>query len=263
METPSPGDYLSAMVTSWTVVREAHSGVTDQAASARGRLLLHYGGAAYRYLLGALRDRDAADDVFQEFALRLLRGDFRRADSRRGRFRDFIKTALFHLVVDHQRRRRGTVSLPPDEIGPAAEVPPTSEAEREFLRGWRDEMLGRTWEALDRAERRTGQPFYTTLRFRAEHPEMRSPELAERLGGRWHRQISSEAVRQLLHRARVLFADLLLAEVAMTLERPDREGLEQELIDLELIGYCRPALERLDRIGPSPWASGGPQNHAE
>jgi RNA polymerase sigma factor (sigma-70 family) len=248
MDTASRGDYLSRLATSWSVVREAHAGESDRAASARGRLLLHYGGAAYRYLLGALRDRDAADELFQEFALRLLRGDFHRADPQRGRFRDFVKTALFHLIVDHQRRRRGIVALPPDEIGPAAEAPATSEADREFLRGWRDELLTRAWEALARAERRAGQPFYTTLRFRADHPEMKSPELAEQLGARWGRRVTSDAVRQMLHRARVLFADLLLGEVARTLDRPSREDLERELIDLGLFEYCRPAVGRLDRV---------------
>ena len=37
-------------------------------------------GAAYRYLLGAVHDPDAADDLCQDFAVRFLRGDFRRAD---------------------------------------------------------------------------------------------------------------------------------------------------------------------------------------
>ena len=48
-------------------------------------------------------DADLADEMFQEFALRLVRGDFRNADAARGRFRFFLKTALYHLVVDAQR----------------------------------------------------------------------------------------------------------------------------------------------------------------
>ncbi len=40
------------------------------------------------------------------------------------------------------------------------------------------------------------------------------------------------------------FADFLLQEVARSLQTSERDRLEQELIDLELLAYCRPALER-------------------
>src|SRR3712207_7176976 len=49
------------------------------------------------------RSEAAAEELLQEFAVRFLRGDFRRADPQRGRFRDYVKTALIHLVIDHQR----------------------------------------------------------------------------------------------------------------------------------------------------------------
>ena len=53
-------------------------------------------------------------------------------------------------------------------------------------------------------------------------------------------------VRQMLHRARERFADLLVEEVAQTLGDPTDERLEEELIDLELYEYCRVALRRRD-----------------
>ncbi|MBV8265921.1 MAG: hypothetical protein JO252_06210, partial [Planctomycetaceae bacterium] len=52
--------------------------------------------------------------------------------------------------------------------------------------------------------------------------------------------------RQALHRARERFADLLIDQVANTLGDSD---VEQELIDLGLIDYCRPALRRRARGG--------------
>src|SRR5262245_41794459 len=89
---------LSRITTLWSLVYEAHGDAADAAKAAQHRLMDRYGGAAHRYLLGALRDADAADDLFQDFSLRFLRGDFRNADPERGRFRDFVKTALFHLI---------------------------------------------------------------------------------------------------------------------------------------------------------------------
>ncbi len=49
-------------------------------------------------------------------------------------------------------------------------------------------------------------------------------------------------ISQALHRAK--FADLLLEEVAASLEPPTRENVEEELRDLDLLPYCQPALKR-------------------
>jgi hypothetical protein len=51
-------------------------------------------------------------------------------------------------------------------------------------------------------------------------------------------------VRQVLLHARRRFEDLLVEEVAGSLEDPTPERVEQELIALDLLGYCRPGLER-------------------
>src|SRR5262245_44520612 len=89
---------LSGIATQWTAVFRAHGETTDSAVSARNRLMLRYSGAVYRYLLGAVRDPDVASDLCQEFAVKFLRGDFRRAAPERGRFRDYVKSALVNLV---------------------------------------------------------------------------------------------------------------------------------------------------------------------
>jgi RNA polymerase sigma-70 factor (ECF subfamily) len=96
-------DRLSQMSTAWTAFFQAHEGPDEATKAARRDLILRYSGPVHRYLMASLRDPDAADEVYQEFALRLVRGDFRRASPDRGRFRDFLKTTLYHLIVDHQR----------------------------------------------------------------------------------------------------------------------------------------------------------------
>jgi RNA polymerase sigma-70 factor (ECF subfamily) len=237
---------LSQLATLWSVVCQAHQGPEDAMRSARQRLLERYGGVVHRYLLGALREPDAADELFQEFALHFLRGDFRRADPERGRFRNFLKTALFRLVV-HYRRRRQKQPLPlrddAIEVG-VAEPQPVEVSEQDFLRCCRDEYLARAWNALEQIQASTGQPFYAVLRFRADNPDMPSPEMAETLSLRLGRPLTSAGVRQLLHRARERFADTLLEDVAQSLDQPTEEHLEEELIELQLLDYCRPALQR-------------------
>lgn len=235
-----PSANLGDIATHWTVVRQAHQGGGASVDRAKEELMERYGGAVYRYLLGALRDGHAADDLFQEFALRFLRGDFRNADPQRGRFRDFVKTALYHLIVDHQnRRRRGPAPLPAQELADP-DKPDLYYSEQEFLASWRAEVLGRTWQALDEA----GQPFFDVLRLRAEEPDLSSAAMAERLSVRQGRPLTAEWVRQNLKRARERFANLLLDELARSLDDPSHARLEEELIDLGLLGYCQDALRR-------------------
>src|SRR5205823_186537 len=143
-----------------------------------------YCGAVYRYLLAAVRDPDVAEELSQEFALRFVRGDFKRADPGRGRFRDFVKTALYHLIVDHHRRQQGRPGPLPSASGrlPAAAADPAADAE--FVAHWRGELLGRAWEALAAVQERTGQLFHTVLHWRVTHPDEPAARLAEELGGR-------------------------------------------------------------------------------
>jgi hypothetical protein len=51
-------------------------------------------------------------------------------------------------------------------------------------------------------------------------------------------------VRKTLQRARAKYAELLVAEVARSMDDPTPDELEQELIDLELLPFCRSALGR-------------------
>jgi RNA polymerase sigma-70 factor (ECF subfamily) len=97
---------ISRIETAWTLVREAHQPAEEGVARAQEALLTRYTGAIYRYLLGVLRDANAADEVFQEFALKFVRGAFRNADPERGRFRDFVKKALWNLIHDHRNKAR-------------------------------------------------------------------------------------------------------------------------------------------------------------
>jgi RNA polymerase sigma-70 factor (ECF subfamily) len=237
------GDRLSNISTSWTALRQAHAGEPDEAAAARTLLMERYGGAVRRYLRAALRDPHAADELTQEFALGLVSGALRHADPGRGRFRTYVKSALFHLVAKYRRRQsRQPGPLAADAPEPAA---PPEDGDRLFDEGWRAQLLDRAWQALAQAH----SAGYTVLRFRASHPEMPSAEMAGALAGHLGKPLTAEGVRQLLHRARDRFAELLLDTVAHSLDQPTAETLAEELGELRLLEYCRPALEKR---GPRP-----------
>jgi RNA polymerase sigma-70 factor (ECF subfamily) len=236
---------LSQIETLWSVVcRAGGERAAGGVSVAQQQLLERYGKVAHRYLLGALRDADAADELSQEFALRFVQGSLRGADPQRGRFRDYLKGVLIHLIGDHHRRRRRNPLPLAAEFDPATSAAPM-EADDAFLVSWRDELLNRGWKALLQLEEQSGQRYHTVLRFRAEHAELRSEQMATELGLLLGHSVTAGWVRQTLHRARGKFAAVLIDEVTQTLVDPTLEELEQELIDIGLHEYCRPALEGL------------------
>jgi RNA polymerase sigma factor (sigma-70 family) len=239
------GQNLSQIGTHWTIVRQAHSGSPDLVTRAQQALMERYSGSVYRYLLGALRDRHAADDLFQEFALRFVRGAFRNADPDKGRFRDFVKTSLYHLILDYQKRQRAAPrAMSVEDCGVEPAVVDLHYSEEEFLQSWRQEILCRTWEALAAECAPAKQPHYRVLRLRAENDTLTSAQMAEQLSQQLGQVVNAAWVRQTLRRARDKFADLLLKELADSLDNPSRDRLEQELIDLDLLRYCQQALQQ-------------------
>ena len=237
--------HISRIPTAWSMVRDAHRDHTA-VQFAQQRLLERYGGAVRRYALSALRSEDAAEEVFQDFALKFIRGDFSGANPERGRFRAFVKTIVYRMIVDYQRRskKRGLEGPMHSNIAePEIDAAPSGD-DAAFETSWRDELLGRCWQKLADDERKSGKPYHTVLRYRVDHPDLRSPELAARLSEQLGKEINAGAVRVLLHRSRELFGDMLLDEVAESLTNNSLDDAEQELIDLELHEYCRPALEK-------------------
>jgi RNA polymerase sigma-70 factor (ECF subfamily) len=237
--------HLSHIATQWTMLYRAHQGAADEVAAARQALMLRYCGAVYRYLLRAVRDPSVAEDLTQEFALRFVQGRFGQVDREQGRFRNYVKGALFRLVQDHYRnqaREPRHVSLP-NQVPLAA--PDDAEASDQlFHDSWRQELLSRAWKALEQVQSETGQPYHDVLRARVDQPDLSSSQLAEQLSARLGRTISSAGVRQLLHRARERFAELLLDDVRQSLEGAPMEQITEELAELNLLKYCKDILDR-------------------
>jgi RNA polymerase sigma-70 factor (ECF subfamily) len=240
MDPDGLSERLSQITTQWTLLQQAHAGPAGGAPEAQRRLMQRYCGAVYRYLLGALRDQDAALELFQEFALRFVRGDFRRAAAGHGRFRDYVKAALRNLVTDyHRQRQSGPQPLPADVAAPAAAD------EDEFMASWREELVSQTWAALAEA-----QPvLHAALRAHAQHPDAPAARLAEELAAGLGKPVTAGNVRVMLHRARARFAELLVAEVAHSLGEPSEAELREELRALGLLKLCGPALGRQPRDG--------------
>jgi DNA-directed RNA polymerase specialized sigma24 family protein len=247
---------LSDLSTQWSNIFRAREAEGDAGAAARNALLLRYHEVVLRYLRAALRDEHAINHVCSNFSVRILEADrfLQTANPRRGRFRDYLKAVLRHMVTDYyreqQREHKQLEKLPRTDAENVESDSKQTEEDQRFLTCWRQELINWMWQELERVERRTGQPYAVLMRLQTQQPDLRSSQLAELLSVECQRPFTAAGVRQLLHRGRELVGDLLVAEVARSLQvdcgDPDGAArVEQELIELGLLfSYCKKALER-------------------
>ncbi len=244
MGAPQPNDHFDHHSTSWTLLVGAHDPGATPATRERARrqLIERYQGLARLYLAGALRhEREAEEAVaecLQELGVRVMTGAFKNVDPERGRFRHYLRACLSNLVNDYQRRQGRRVDALGD-FDPAA--PGSAADEKEFVALWRQELVERALRALANHEKRTGQQFYSVLKLKMDHPELRSAQMAERLTASAGKPLTEVGVRKRLSLARAKLVELLRAEVKQSLRDPTEEQVEEELADLGLLEYCRPA----------------------
>ncbi|MDV6032344.1 MAG: sigma-70 family RNA polymerase sigma factor [Phycisphaera sp. RhM] len=224
------------IATRWSLIRKAHAGEDTSATSARHALVDRYCGAAWRYLLAVTGNEPIAEELFQELALRMLRGDLRHADSSKGRFRDYLKTVLVNLVRDHYRKRPdGEWSQALSDALASQDVSAAIDDEGEFVDCWRDELLQKTWTALDESS----AALAAVLRAHVENEDLTAAEKGMIVQGMLDSPFTANRYRVMLHRARDKFAKLLVDEVAATLDSPTEDELRQELRTLRLLKYCQ------------------------
>ena len=237
-------EHLSRISTLWTQVFRAHGDDLPLARAAQSEIVDRYSGAVYRYLGAVLGNRDAADEVFQEFALKFVQGGFRHANPDRGRFRDYLKVSILHLVSQYRRKQRGNVREEMDVELAAQDATASQEFDCHFRESCRNELLSRAWLSLKAIEDRSGRPLFTILDFRSKQPKLSSEMMASELTRRLapDRPFTAASVRKSLQDARRKFAELLVHEVRHIIGGAGREELEQELVDLELHAYCQSAL---------------------
>jgi RNA polymerase sigma-70 factor (ECF subfamily) len=244
MIDPPSIEKLCDISTNSSLLIAAHVKHGDEAFKAQAELLERYFGAVYWYLRAVVRDPHDTDDLAQEFSLAFLRGGLGRYEPERGRFRDYLKGALGHLLADYfaRRKTRPAAVAVGETVEPA--LPPDNEdLDREFQSRWRDQLLNCAWTSLAEVEGQSGTPYYQVLLARVTEPAASIASLTADVGARLKRELSESAVRQILHRARDKFATLLIDEVSRSLGGANPERLRQELADLDLLVYCQSALD--------------------
>lgn len=225
---------LTEIPTEWTLIRTAHSPPIDGAAStpasaeAMGKLIGKYHDAVVRYLKLKLRDEHLADEVTQEFWAKLLTGKLSGADPSKGRFRDYLRTVLHRLIIDHFRGRKVQQLPPGDLLDP-------SRPDHDFDHVFREAVIKRVTLRLQTYEATTSRNRYATvLQLRIENPEASIEDLSTRLGHQLGGKVTPEAFRKTLQRARSKFLELLVQELRETIHPAEPEDIEAEIYDLGL-----------------------------
>jgi RNA polymerase sigma factor (sigma-70 family) len=224
---PTPVEQLTDLETSWTTIRNAHTpGPVGQAAMRD--LIGRYHDAVERYLRVKLRDSHLADEVLQEFWTKLLTHKLAGADHTKGRFRDYLRTVLHRLIIDHFRTRK-LQALPPGDL------PDPTDPDQDYDRIWREVTINRVWSRLETYEASTPKNRYATvLHLRMDHPDAPIEEIAKNLGQQLGTPVTPEAFRKTLQRARSKFLELLIHELRETMDPASPEEIEAEIFDLGL-----------------------------
>src|SRR3954466_3455526 len=214
--TPMSGDNLTDLETSWTTIRNAHCpGPVGQAAMRE--LIGRYHDAVERYLQLKLRDRNLADEVFQEFWTKLLTHKLAGADSNKGRFRDYLRTVLHRLIIDHFRVKK-LQPLPPGDLLDE------STPDADYDRVWREVVIKRAMSRLETYEVNTPKNrYHTVLQLRQLNPKAPIEALATQLGDQLGHPVTPEGFRKTLQRARTKFLELLIQELRETIHPNETE----------------------------------------
>jgi RNA polymerase sigma factor (sigma-70 family) len=219
--------------TRWTLVVAAGDPHHKETRSALVSLCENYWYPLYAYLRRRGYPADQAQDLTQEFFVRVLEGRYLdRADREKGRFRSFILTSLKFFVADeadrHRAQKRGGGAVLPLEFSSGEErylrEPVHDETpERIFERRWALAVLDRVVEKL-RNE--------FMLHGRSEHFERLKVFLlgqSDAPYGALAREMktSEGALKVAIHRLRKRYRELFRQEIADTVADPGE--VESEL----------------------------------
>ncbi len=238
---------LEAIGTRWSLVQQAHTGTANrEATAARQALVLRYATAIRRYVGGMIRQTDDADELAQDVVMRLMKGDFGGADPKRGRFRDLLKTAVRNMVHNHwdKSNRRKTTDAELDTIGQPND-------DSNWDHEWQSQVLALAWAGMKEFERKNPtNPAFTLLQLRTKFPDDTSDELAKRLSTATKTTVRADTCRQMLRRARLRFAEILVTELGIGLADPSPARVAEELAALGLLEYVKDFM-------PENWATSG------
>jgi RNA polymerase sigma factor (sigma-70 family) len=231
-----PSDAAGFAATRWTLVLAAARGdVTPRSREAMEELCRLYWYPLYAYVRRRGHEAHEAEDLTQEFFLRLLAKNYLAdLDPQKGKFRAFLLTSLKHFLANewdrtHAQKRGGrevVISLDAlkaesrYQLEPAHDLTPEKLFERQWALAVLDQVLVRLQAEFAAEGKQTVfdqlKPFLAAGRQAGGHAEA-----AARLG------MTEGAVKTAVHRLRRRYRQLLREEIAQTVADP--EEIDEEI----------------------------------
>jgi len=227
--------------TRWSVVLAcASSGAGEETArKALDQLCKTYWRPVFAFICRRGHPVPDAQDLTQDFFVMVLRGNLlQRADPDRGRFRSLLLKALKDFLVNTEEKRgaekRGGdaqfvswdewMAEVPSHLAISAQEAGTWPAERIFDVRWAATAAEHALRQLgEECENRGRRRVFDVLSdyLAAERQDISYQKLSKALG------VPEASVKRLIYEMRVRYRDLLRAEVAQTVEKP--EDVDEEL----------------------------------
>lgn len=220
--------------TRWSVVLAAKDDTSSQAGEALAQLCRTYWYPLYAFIRRRGHSPHDAQDLTQEFFLRLLDKHYLQAvDHRKGRFRTFLLAALEHFLANEwrrsqaQRRGGGRQIISIDDSAeqrymhePATDLSPERIYEQRWALAFLEQVLGKLRTEFVEAGK---GPIFETLKvfLTGDRPPASYAELASSLA------TTEAAFKMAVSRMRQRYAELLRLEIANTVSSPDE--VEDEL----------------------------------
>jgi RNA polymerase sigma-70 factor (ECF subfamily) len=224
--------------TRWSLVLAARDRTSPEARQALQELCEAYWYPLYAFIRRCGHPAEEAQDLTQEFFVRLLEKDFLAlVDQSRGKFRSFLMAACQHFLANERDRaqtlKRGggreflSIDAQAGESRYVAEPTHDLTAERLFERRWAlmllHHVLGRLRDEFHQAGK--GEQFEQLKVFlTGEKPAEHYARVAEAM------RATPGAVRVAVHRLRRRYRELLREEIARTVNDPGQ--VEAEIRDL-------------------------------
>jgi RNA polymerase sigma factor (sigma-70 family) len=228
-------DAAGFAATHWTVVLSAARGSgTPRAAAAMAELCRTYWYPLYAYVRRRNYDAHEAEDLTQEFFVRLIAKNYLAdVDRQKGKFRAFLLAAMKHFLADEwdrsraQKRGGGQVIVPLDGADadtrysrePAHDLTPEKLYERQWAIAVLQKVLARLREEF-LAEGKAVL-FDRLEAFLAGGTTTTHAQTAAELG------LTENAVKKAVHRLRRRFREGLREEIAHTVASP--EEIDEEI----------------------------------
>lgn len=200
-----------------------HGDFSNRNASREVVILIKYGTAIRKSFGGLLKNDLRAAELYRNFALKLLRGEY---DLEKDRI------PLRQVLQDY------TAELLTTHLGPKPHSQATKFREN-FQLAWRQALLESTWQQLKSLQEQNGKQYYTVFKARIEHPNLSTAQLHVSLMGTGQAVSSRQAFKDCLQRARSEFSKILFAEVLSTLNNPTDDDFKSELQLLGLHHFTR------------------------